>query len=286
MKKNTINKLVYFLLFFFLFNACSRDGFLVTESGLHYTIHESFGKKKPALGEIMYMHLVYRNSKDSILFDSRKLGDNFAIELMKPSFRGGLEEAFAMLGEGDSASFLIKADSLYEKVFHAARPAYINKGEKLLFQVRLLKIVPAVDYASQQKINKKKTAAEEDFDIRQYLARNNIFVKPLPDGMVYISFIEGKGKCPVAGDEVEVTYVGTFITGEMFDATSKESGPLKFKMGDGSMIDAWVEGLSLMKEGGKSRLVIPSRLAYGEKGFGPIKANSTIIYDVELVKVH
>ena len=286
MKKHAINNLLYLILFFFFFNACKRDGFIISESGLHYTIHEAYGKKKPVVGEIMYLHLVYRNSKDSILFDSRKMGGNFAIELMKPAFIGGMEEAFAMLGEGDSASFLINADSLYDRVFHAARPSNINKGEKLLFQVRLTKIVHAKDYAIQQKIKKKKFSEDEDYNIRQYLARNNFFVKPLANGLVYISFIEGKGKHPVTGNVVEVTYVGTFLTGEMFDSNSKESGPLKFKMGSGTMIDSWEDGVSMMREGGKARIIIPSRLAYGEKGYGPIKPNTTIIYDIVLEKVY
>ena len=88
----------------------------------------------------MEMHLVYKTSRDSVLFDSNVMGKQLSIELQNPSFRGGLEEAFAMLGEGDSAAFLIRADSLYEKVFNAARPVYIRKGENLRFDVRMIKI--------------------------------------------------------------------------------------------------------------------------------------------------
>ena len=122
--------------------ACQRDGFLVSDTGLHYEIHESYGKSKPKVGDYIYMHLVYKTAKDSVLFDSKVIGDGYYIELLRPTFKGGIEEAFGMLGEGDSASFLIPADSLYEKVFHSARPAYIHKGEKLHFEIRVTKIAP------------------------------------------------------------------------------------------------------------------------------------------------
>ncbi len=286
MKKiKSIHSLIIISLILFTADSCKRDGFLVTESGLHYTIHESYGKPKAKIGDILFMHLIYKNAKDSILFDSKSMGDRFAIELIRPSFKGGIEEALAMLGEGDSASFLMPADSLYEKVFHAPRPVYIHKGEKLRFEVRLNKIQTP---ANSQSINSKDqpvNAKDEDFAIRKYLAENNLLVSARPSGMVYISFVEGKGEMPQVGDSVVIEYTGTFLTGELFDATSKNSGPLKFKMGDGTMLKAWEEGISLMKEGGRSRLVIPSRLAYGVQGYGPIKPNSTIIYDVQLKKV-
>ncbi len=280
-----ITKFLTAALLFSLIGGCSRDGFLVTESGLHYTIHESFGKPKPQTGEIMYMHLVYKNNRDSVLFDSKTIGDEFSIELVKPLFKGGLEEAFQMLGEGDSASFIVNADSLYEKVFHAKRPSYINKGEKLRFEVRMNRIVPAEDYRSAKKKKNMRTAADEDLEIREYLAENNILVKPLKSGLVYISFVEGKGRRPGTGDSVVVSYTGMFLNGEIFDQTDKSSGALTFKTGDGSMIPAWEEGISLMKEGGKARLIIPSRLAYGENGYGPVDPNTTIVYDVVLERI-
>ena len=141
MKRNYTNlfNLISSVIIFFS-AGCHRDGFLVSESGLHYDIFESYDKKKPKVGDMMEMHLVYKTSRDSVLFDSNVMGKQLSIELQNPSFRGGLEEAFAMLGEGDSAAFLIRADSLYEKVFNAARPVYIRKGENLRFDVRMIKI--------------------------------------------------------------------------------------------------------------------------------------------------
>ena len=263
--------------------SCHRDGFLITKSGLHYNIIESFGKKKPQTGDRMEIHISYKTSRDSVLFDSGKMGNSLTIELQNPIFKGGLEEAFAMLGEGDSASFLICADSLYEKVFHTPRPSYIHKGEDLWFDVRLIKIKPPLKQAYLQQ---QRNASTEDLDILKYLAENNLMVNPRPSGFIYISFLDGKGKRPVKGNEVEVKYTASFLSGEMFDATDNKTGPLKFVLGDDKMIDAWEEGVSLMREGGKARFVIPSRLAYGEQGFGPIKPNTTIIYNVILEKIN
>jgi hypothetical protein len=74
---------------------------------------------------------------DSVLYDSKVLGDSFLIELMQPLFAGGLEEGFALMGEGDSAAFVVSADSIFEKLFRTQLPPFMHKGDKMRFDVRL-----------------------------------------------------------------------------------------------------------------------------------------------------
>ncbi len=102
-------------------------------------------------------------------------------------------------------------------------------------------------------------------------------------GLQYQVITEGTGAKPSASDTVTVHYQGTTIDGKEFDSSYKRGAPASCPLN--RVIPGWTEGLQLMKEGGKSRLFIPSNLAYGERGAGrDIGPNSTLIFDVELIK--
>jgi len=103
-------------------------------------------------------------------------------------------------------------------------------------------------------------------------------------GLQYQVITEGTGASPNATSNVTVHYEGTTIDGKVFDSSYKRGEPITF--GLNRVIAGWTEGLQLMKEGGKAKLFIPSNLAYGERHAGPgIGPNSTLIFDVELIKV-
>ncbi len=103
-------------------------------------------------------------------------------------------------------------------------------------------------------------------------------------GLQYEIIKEGNGPKPAASDEVEVHYTGKLIDGTVFDSSEERGVPATF--GVTQVIPGWVEALQLMSAGSKWRLYIPSQLAYGPAGAGNvIGPNSTLIFDVELLKV-
>jgi FKBP-type peptidyl-prolyl cis-trans isomerase len=103
-------------------------------------------------------------------------------------------------------------------------------------------------------------------------------------GLQYQIITEGTGKSPSSTANVTVHYQGTTIDGKEFDSSYKRGAPASFPLN--RVIPGWTEGLQLMKEGGKSRLFIPSNLAYGERGAGrDIGPNAALIFDVELIKI-
>jgi FKBP-type peptidyl-prolyl cis-trans isomerase len=96
----------------------------------------------------------------------------------------------------------------------------------------------------------------------------------------------GKGKVANIGDIVDVHYTGYLTNGKKFDSSLDRGEPLQFPLGKGVVIRGWDKGIVGMKEGGKRKLTIPPKLAYGERGAGGvIPPNATLIFDVELVKV-
>jgi FKBP-type peptidyl-prolyl cis-trans isomerase FkpA len=97
----------------------------------------------------------------------------------------------------------------------------------------------------------------------------------------------GTGAAVKKGDTVEINYVGTLTNGKKFDASADHNGgkPFETQIGVGQVIKGWDEGVIGMKVGGKRKLVIPPSLGYGNQAVGSIPANSTLIFQIQLVGI-
>jgi peptidylprolyl isomerase len=104
-------------------------------------------------------------------------------------------------------------------------------------------------------------------------------------GLKYIDQKEGSGEAAKAGDKVHVHYTGWLKDGTKFDSSHDRGEPIAFQLGAGRVIKGWDEGIAGLKVGGKRKLMIPAKLAYGNRRVGPIPPNSELIFDVELVKI-
>nr|WP_228035069.1 FKBP-type peptidyl-prolyl cis-trans isomerase [Oculatella sp. LEGE 06141] len=104
-------------------------------------------------------------------------------------------------------------------------------------------------------------------------------------GLQYVDIEEGSGATPQAGQTVYVHYTGTLEDGTKFDSSRDRNQPFSFQLGAGRVIQGWDEGISTMKVGGRRQLIIPPNLGYGSRNVGPIPANSTLLFDVELLRI-
>jgi FKBP-type peptidyl-prolyl cis-trans isomerase len=103
-------------------------------------------------------------------------------------------------------------------------------------------------------------------------------------GMVYRELTAGTGASPKATDKVRVNYRGTFMNGTEFDSSYKRNMPAEFTLN--GVIPCWTEGVQRMKVGGKSKLVCPSDIAYGDQGRPPIPPGATLVFEIELLAIN
>ncbi|MFT5601218.1 MAG: peptidyl-prolyl cis-trans isomerase A (cyclophilin A) [Flavobacteriales bacterium] len=141
-----------------------------------------------------------------------------------------------------------------------------------------------------EAINKAKEKAAEEA-AKQAKKDLKVFKKTYKDlettdsGLMIAISEQGDGAKAVVGKKVKVHYTGTLTDGTKFDSSVDRGTPFEFSLGTGKVIKGWDEGVAMLNEGGKATLIIPANLGYGERATGPIPANSTLIFEVELIEV-
>lgn len=162
-------------------------------------------------------------------------------------------------------------------------------GKAALTDEEVQKIMTALDeqFRAKQAEAAKAKAEEAIAKGKAYLEENakKAGVTVTESGLQYEVITAGDGPKPKAEEKVRVKYKGTFIDGTEFDSTEKSNGgePVEFMLNQ--VIKGWTEGVQLMGVGSKFKFTIPAELGYGERDVGPIPANSTLLFEVELLGI-
>lgn len=151
-------------------------------------------------------------------------------------------------------------------------------------QVELQDYMPKVQALAKEKMDKAvevEKAASVSFLAEQAKVEG---AEVMESGLVYTEITAGEGASPAATDRVKVHYHGTLSDGTVFDSSVERGEPITF--GLNQVIACWTEGVQKMKVGGKSRLVCPSDIAYGDRGSPPkIKPGAALVFEVELFDI-
>lgn len=132
----------------------------------------------------------------------------------------------------------------------------------------------------------RKWEKEEQMQIENYLGTlGDTVVVTKPSGLYYIELQVGTGIMPVAKDTAVIKYKGSFLDGQVFGSNLEDTTAYFFIVGAFQVIDGIDEGVRYMKEGGKARLLTPSKLAYGNMGYGAIPGFTPLLWEIQLVKV-
>ena len=126
-----------------------------------------------------------------------------------------------------------------------------------------------------------KSIDSERSTITSYATANSINATAHSSGVYYEIMTAGSGATPNSNSNVTVKYIGKRLDGTIFD--DKSTTPVTFRLGD--VILGWQSGLPQIQKGGRIKLIIPSSLGYGCKGFGAVPSNTILFFDIELVDV-
>ena len=262
-----------------LLSACG--GFDKTENGLLYKIHTSNKGTKIQKGDYVTLNMQYRTDADSVLFNTYTIGRPVDLVISESSFNGDLNEGLQLLTENDSATFKINSDSLFSKAFASQRPAFIKPGSFLTFEIKVEKVMPKAELEEKMMKEKAEAAKQEKQAVEEYISKNKLKPLTTESGLQYIIKKQGSGPKPVAGETVIVDYTGKLLDGTTFDSSIGRE-PIEFPLGQGQVIKGWDEGIALLNTGSKAIFIIPSILAYGDRGNQVIPPFSALVFEVEL----
>jgi FKBP-type peptidyl-prolyl cis-trans isomerase FkpA len=283
-----------------VFGACSDskfDGYTKAENGLYYKFfnHDESGTKVQIGDGIIISYTISKENNDSLIVDSKSVSSDgtgaVTFTMRKSSFTGSFEDGMMMMAKGDSASFIVSADSFFLKTNGQNElPKGFNPGESLkgVFKIKEIRTAKEIE-ENQKKQKAERDALAEEMMVKekpsmdQYLADNKITAKPTASGLIYVETKKGSGANPKPTEIVKVHYTGMFLDGKVFDSSVERGEPVEFPLNQ--VIPGWTEGLQLMKKGGKAKLILPSVIAYGAQGNQGIPPYSPLVFEVELIDI-
>jgi FKBP-type peptidyl-prolyl cis-trans isomerase len=233
-----------------------------TTSGLRYAVVRKGDGMMLIPGMRVRIHYNGFFEEDMTIFDSSfQRGEPIDFTLGKGMVIRGWEEGISKLRVGDIARLWIPYELAYGEQGRGPIPPATN----LIFDVEV--------------IDAEEVKRPEPFNVA---GKDTLETET---GLRYIIVNEGRGEYPEEGQVVRVHYTGFLMNGNIFDSSIERGQPFRFLLGRRQVISGWDEGVALMKPGARFRFIIPPDLAYGERAMGPIPANATLIFDVELLSV-
>ncbi len=272
--------------------------FTRTKKGVLYHIFRSTDTTRVRLSDVITFNFVQKTDKDSVLTSSYASSGPVKIQIQRSQNVGDLMDIFPLFNQKDSAVVKVPLDSLF-KGHKDQRPPFLAKSRYLVFNLKINRVQKLADAIAERNAQMEALKTAERVAITKYVTDQKLTVLTTSTGLSYVITQPSDKQKPVIGDTVFVNYVGHTLEGKVFDTSvegvAKMAGvqqagrtyePLKVIIGETPIIKGWDEGLLLLNEGSKATFVIPSDLAYGERGAGEdIKPFTPLVFELEMVKV-
>ena len=261
----------------------SLGDYTQTPSGLYYKFYLQNEGNTPQMMELLDVVLSCSINDTAVIIPENRM----VLQMMESMFSGDVFEGLSMMHKGDSASFMVRADSTFITLFGSPMPDLFSVDDLMRFDIRLNDFYPESEFQAKQieymKNNYKNETVAAENELNEYFKDNNVKPMTTVSGLNYVITKEGNGEKPLVGTLIKVHYTGKLLDGTVFDSSVNRNEPFQFVLGIGQVIPGWDEGLQLLSKGGKAVLYIPYYLAYGDRGAGTIPPFATLIFEVELI---
>ena len=267
----------------------SDDKYAVTEDSLIIVnINKGNGKYAKA-GNIMKVYFTFQTLDGDTLLDFTT-GRPYELVFGDMALGQGFYNALGLVAKGGAAEFIIPSSLAFgSEGFQDAILPYTP----FKLNLEVVDIMTSDEYETEQKVIKEQEEAdnakrlqEEPQRINQYIKDNNIVEKPQVSGLYYVEVLAGEGDSVQVGDLVAVHYTIYNLENEQIESSYDYGQPLPFVYGDNQMIPGIEEAVGYMKVGGKSKIIVPSRLGFGNvKIDDNLPANTPLVIDLELVEI-
>lgn len=281
MKKNRLILILVALMLCVTAVSCRKYSGFKHRSHLYYQFHVlNEGQEQPKTGDFVMVNMALR-VEDSVL--SPMTQNNM---LMDELYKGDIYTALRMMHLGDSATFIFDGPKFYEEFLGMGEYPY---GKKPIYaDVKLLRIMSKQNLDKAEELyeeHKQQMRHVEDSLILDYADKHHIDNKIA--GMYCIYLNVGNGEKAMKGQTVEVLYQARLLDNREVDRSMDPDNPLVVELGAGQLASGVDIMLQRMREGDKLTMIVPSSLAYGEKGNMEmnIPPNSPMVFDVELLRI-
>lgn len=238
-----------------------------------------------APGDYVSLRLRYATRRDSTFFIGTR-----QFQLAPSTYEGSIDDCFSTLAEGDSAIFYIDAYQFFHNTLASTLPLYIDSGELMRIDTRMLSILDSTTFAQQQEVFLRWI---DDFGkyektlIQQYLNKQHISISPT-DSLYYIPLRRGDGRRPQNGDTLTFDFEGRFLTGKYFDSTKQRQEPFVFVLGQKwQVIEGLERAVRMMSKGEHALFIFPSGIAFGQEGSstGIVPPFTPVLFEVEMLDI-
>lgn len=274
----------------------SKPDFTITKSGMGYQIFSGKGKDSIKTGNFIRFRAIQK-LEDSLITVIDETPDQFVrVDSINRDF--DLLEIINKLAVGDSVVYRFPIDTIYAQnpgVDPRQFPPYFKKGKNIYVYMKLMRKYEDYNQAESdvrvemmridKYLNEKR---KKEFD---KMAKEKFEGALKTKGGTLVKILQqGDGPVADSGKMVSMMYEGRYFDGKRFDGNMNQKDtllgkPIEFKLAQGSLIQAWIEGIPLLKKGAKAMMLVPHDQAYGAQGYQSVPPYSNLVFDLEVKDV-
>lgn len=289
------------------------EGFQIAPNGVKYKyLKQNPQGQKVQEGDLIIGRFTIKFG-DSIINDASKMKPQPIVRADSTShlFRGDLIDGLLMMRQGEQCTFAMERDSIL-KVFNNNLPPYFKSGDYAYWTIDIAEIKTKEQQEQEQA--KMKEEQEKKQAQTKHLADSLAAFEPgiiskaikdygfsdkLTNGIYFKKTKSVKQAVATEdGDKVKVNYIGRMTNGKLFDTSVEDTAkannlnqegrkykPIEFTVGRGQMIRGFEEGVKMLKKGERAKILLPSKMAYADRGAGDIAPCTPIMFDIEVVDI-